>query len=275
MGVVSSGFTDYVSLPSVLQFTSFSFSAQSVYHDIDSKFKRTTLRMKKQNEGVLDDSHKVSRKQKIWIDFKFVPSPCVCVPAGYGLHCHRAVITLCKLIGIKDMYCKVEGSVNLLNITKALFTGLANQVRSCDQCRGVLAFEEVAVFGSQEQIALHFLLVAGNPPEVCWQEAAPRGRVSGASRPAAPGGGESQRRSTILRGARGWGPQHAIALGWRTSVTGTQTLHLVERQTHHLVGSEGANEALRLWADWTETTLKPKTNPKNRKHTHLCRSCIL
>lgn len=46
---------------------------------------------------------------------------------GYGLHCHRAVITLCRLIGIQDMYCKVEGSVNLLNITRALFTGLANQ----------------------------------------------------------------------------------------------------------------------------------------------------
>lgn len=53
------------------------------------------------------------------------------VSAGYGLHCHRAVITLCKLIGIQDMYCKVQGSVNLLNITKALFTALANQVRPC------------------------------------------------------------------------------------------------------------------------------------------------
>ena len=58
---------------------------------------------------------------------------CVSICAGYGLHCHRAVITLCKLIGIKDMYCKVEGSVNLLNITRALFTGLANQVNSCKQ----------------------------------------------------------------------------------------------------------------------------------------------
>lgn len=53
------------------------------------------------------------------------------VSAGYGLRCHRAVITLCKLIGVKDMYCKVEGSVHLLNITRALFTGLTNQVRSC------------------------------------------------------------------------------------------------------------------------------------------------
>ncbi|KAL6102253.1 mrps5 [Pungitius sinensis] len=72
------------------------YNQQTIYHDIQSKFKRTTLRMKKQNEG-------------------------------YGLHCHRAVITMCKLIGIKDMYCKVEGSVNLLNITRALFTGLASQ----------------------------------------------------------------------------------------------------------------------------------------------------
>ncbi|KAM6916309.1 small ribosomal subunit protein uS5m [Xenentodon cancila] len=72
------------------------YKNHTIYHDIDSKFKRTTLRMKKQNEG-------------------------------FGLHCHRAVISLCKLIGIKNMYCKVEGSVNLLNITRALFTGLANQ----------------------------------------------------------------------------------------------------------------------------------------------------
>ncbi|XP_018550820.1 28S ribosomal protein S5, mitochondrial [Lates calcarifer] len=72
------------------------YNNHTIYHDIESKFKRTTLRMKKQNEG-------------------------------YGLHCHRAIITLCRLIGIKDMYCKVEGSVNYLNITRALFTGLANQ----------------------------------------------------------------------------------------------------------------------------------------------------
>ncbi|XP_057703834.1 28S ribosomal protein S5, mitochondrial [Corythoichthys intestinalis] len=72
------------------------YNNHTIYHDIDSKFKRTTLRMKKQNEG-------------------------------YGLHCHRAVITMCKLIGLKDMYCKVEGSVNLLNITRALFSGLAKQ----------------------------------------------------------------------------------------------------------------------------------------------------
>ncbi|XP_017287982.1 28S ribosomal protein S5, mitochondrial [Kryptolebias marmoratus] len=72
------------------------YNNHTVFHDFESRFKRTTLRIKKQNEG-------------------------------YGLRCHRAVITLCKLVGIKDMYCKIEGSTNLLNITRAFFTGLTGQ----------------------------------------------------------------------------------------------------------------------------------------------------
>uniref|UniRef100_A0A8D0FQE1 Small ribosomal subunit protein uS5m n=1 Tax=Strix occidentalis caurina TaxID=311401 RepID=A0A8D0FQE1_STROC len=46
---------------------------------------------------------------------------------GYGLRCHRAIITICKLIGIRDMYAKVSGSKNLINITRALFKGLTQQ----------------------------------------------------------------------------------------------------------------------------------------------------
>ncbi|XP_061482455.1 small ribosomal subunit protein uS5m [Rhineura floridana] len=72
------------------------YEDHTIYHDIASSFKRTTIRMKKQNKG-------------------------------YGLHCHRAIITICKLIGIKDMYAKLYGSKNLLNLTTALFKGLANQ----------------------------------------------------------------------------------------------------------------------------------------------------
>ncbi|KAM3931546.1 small ribosomal subunit protein uS5m [Leptodactylus fuscus] len=72
------------------------FDDHTIYHDITTTFKRTTLKMKKQNHG-------------------------------YGLHCHRAVITICKLIGIRDMYAKVCGSINMLNLTKALFLGLAQQ----------------------------------------------------------------------------------------------------------------------------------------------------
>lgn len=63
-------------------------------------------------------------------------------PPGYGLHCHRAIITMCRLIGIKDMYAKVTGSKNLINITRALFRGLTLQVGalpvplSCGERRG-------------------------------------------------------------------------------------------------------------------------------------------
>ncbi|XP_069625101.1 small ribosomal subunit protein uS5m isoform X2 [Ranitomeya imitator] len=72
------------------------YNDHTIYHDISSTFKRTTIKMKKQNHG-------------------------------YGLHCHRAIITICKLIGIQDMYAKVSGSCNMLNITRALFLGLAQQ----------------------------------------------------------------------------------------------------------------------------------------------------
>ncbi|XP_062346652.1 small ribosomal subunit protein uS5m isoform X2 [Cinclus cinclus] len=72
------------------------YDNHTIYHDISAKFKRTKIRMKKQNKG-------------------------------YGLHCHRAIITICRLIGIKDMYAKVTGSKNLINITRALFRGLALQ----------------------------------------------------------------------------------------------------------------------------------------------------
>ncbi|XP_078398757.1 small ribosomal subunit protein uS5m isoform X1 [Cetorhinus maximus] len=72
------------------------YDTHTIYQDTTSKFKRTTIKMKKQNYG-------------------------------YGLHCHRAIITICKLIGIKDMYAKVSGSTNLLNITRALFQGLSKQ----------------------------------------------------------------------------------------------------------------------------------------------------
>ncbi|XP_044147554.1 28S ribosomal protein S5, mitochondrial [Bufo gargarizans] len=72
------------------------YNNHTIFHDITSTYKRTTIKMKKQNHG-------------------------------YGLHCHRAVITICKLIGIQDMYAKVSGSCNMLNLTRALFLGLAQQ----------------------------------------------------------------------------------------------------------------------------------------------------
>ncbi|XP_044516720.1 28S ribosomal protein S5, mitochondrial [Gracilinanus agilis] len=72
------------------------YEDHTIYHDISLRFKRTHIKMKKQ-------------------------------PRGHGLHCHRAIITICKLIGIKDMYAKVTGSRNLINLTRGLFHGLSKQ----------------------------------------------------------------------------------------------------------------------------------------------------
>lgn len=48
-------------------------------------------------------------------------------PAGYGLVCHRAIKTICDVVGIKDLHAKVEGSTNVQHITKAFFLGLLQQ----------------------------------------------------------------------------------------------------------------------------------------------------
>ncbi|KAG7173030.1 28S ribosomal protein S5-like [Homarus americanus] len=49
------------------------------------------------------------------------------VPEGHGLVCHRAIRTICEVIGIKDIHAKVEGPSNIQNLTKAFFLGLINQ----------------------------------------------------------------------------------------------------------------------------------------------------
>lgn len=48
-------------------------------------------------------------------------------PEGYGLVCHRAIRTICEVVGIKNLYAKVEGSTNLNHIVKAFFLGLVQQ----------------------------------------------------------------------------------------------------------------------------------------------------
>ena len=48
-------------------------------------------------------------------------------PAGYGVNAHRIIKLVCKLIGLKDVYAKVEGSRNSLNVTKGFINGLLNQ----------------------------------------------------------------------------------------------------------------------------------------------------
>ncbi|XP_023019389.2 mitochondrial ribosomal protein S5 [Leptinotarsa decemlineata] len=48
-------------------------------------------------------------------------------PEGYGLVCHRAIKTICEMVGIKNLHAKIEGSKNVSKITKAFFLGLIRQ----------------------------------------------------------------------------------------------------------------------------------------------------
>jgi len=48
-------------------------------------------------------------------------------PPGFGLRCHRGIKAICDLVGIKDMYAKVEGSLNMQHIVKAFILGLLRQ----------------------------------------------------------------------------------------------------------------------------------------------------
>jgi len=54
------------------------------------------------------------------------------MPAGHGLKCHRIIKLVCELVGIKDLYAKVEGSRNPKNIVKAFISGLLNSKKYAD-----------------------------------------------------------------------------------------------------------------------------------------------
>jgi small subunit ribosomal protein S5 len=49
-------------------------------------------------------------------------------PKGYGIVSHRIIKKVCELIGVKDVYVKIEGSSNPKNVVKAFLSGLLNQV---------------------------------------------------------------------------------------------------------------------------------------------------
>lgn len=68
--------------------------------------------------GIYHDFSTQFGKTKIFVEKK---------PEGYGLVCHRAIKTVCKVIGIKDLYAKCEGSPTIQHVIKAFFLGLLRQ----------------------------------------------------------------------------------------------------------------------------------------------------
>ncbi|KQS44467.1 28S ribosomal protein S5, mitochondrial [Drosophila erecta] len=92
---------------------------------------RTALRKSKNRAGQKLINISLCENRTIFHDFRtdFGKTKIFCFqkPDGYGLVCHRVIQTICKVIGIKDLYAKIEGSTNLQNIVKAFFIGLMTQ----------------------------------------------------------------------------------------------------------------------------------------------------
>ncbi|XP_033159482.1 28S ribosomal protein S5, mitochondrial [Drosophila mauritiana] len=92
---------------------------------------RTALRKSKNRAGQKLINISLCENRTIFHDFRtdFGKTKIFCFqkPDGYGLVCHRAIQTICKVIGIKDLYAKIEGSTNIQNIAKAFFIGLMTQ----------------------------------------------------------------------------------------------------------------------------------------------------
>ncbi|KAH8347656.1 hypothetical protein KR059_002471 [Drosophila kikkawai] len=92
---------------------------------------RTALRMSKNRAAQKLINISLCENRTIYHDFftAFGKTKIYCFqkPDGYGLICHRAIKTICKVIGIKDLHAKIEGSTNLQHIVKAFFIGLMRQ----------------------------------------------------------------------------------------------------------------------------------------------------
>lgn len=68
--------------------------------------------------GIFHDFFCQFGKTKIFVQKK---------PEGFGLVCHRAIKTICQVVGIKDLYAKCEGAPGVQHVTKAFFLGLLSQ----------------------------------------------------------------------------------------------------------------------------------------------------
>lgn len=80
---------------------------------------------------------------------------------GYGLVCHRAIKEICQLVGIKNLYAKIEGAKGVQHIVKAFFLGLLSQKKYEDiaEAKGLHLVEYRPEFGN-------FPKVVGSP-KVC------------------------------------------------------------------------------------------------------------
>jgi len=72
------------------------YEDRTVYHDFFTQFGQTRIFVKQQ-------------------------------PPGHGVVAHRAIRAICEMVGIHDLYAKVEGSIHMQHIVKAFVLGLLRQ----------------------------------------------------------------------------------------------------------------------------------------------------
>lgn len=87
------------------------------------------------------------------------------MPEGTGLVCHRAIKVCCELLGIKDLYAKVEGSNCVHHVVKAFFIGILQQknLQQLAEEKGLLVVENRTAKGSLPKVVAR--------PSVCRSEA--------------------------------------------------------------------------------------------------------
>jgi len=72
-----------------------------------------------EDRTIFQDFYAECRNTRIWAQRR---------PKGFGLVAHARLMKICEVVGIKDIYVKVEGSsTNYQALTAAFFTGLLNQ----------------------------------------------------------------------------------------------------------------------------------------------------
>ncbi|GFU09870.1 putative 28S ribosomal protein S5, mitochondrial [Nephila pilipes] len=96
-----------------------SVNGNSAAHSAKNKAAKVLRYIELDNNTVLHDFYSEFGAVKIFVEKQ---------PEGYGLDCHRVIKAICEMIGIKDIYAKVEGPTkNYLCITRAFFIGLMKQ----------------------------------------------------------------------------------------------------------------------------------------------------
>nr|ACO12973.1 mitochondrial 28S ribosomal protein S5 [Lepeophtheirus salmonis] len=93
-------------------------SVNAVQRAVDKAGKKLTYIPRYEDRTVYHDFFTRFGATKIFVKQK---------PPGHGIKSQRIIKAICEVVGIKDLYAKIEGSINPQHIVKAFFIGLIRQ----------------------------------------------------------------------------------------------------------------------------------------------------